>query len=491
MERGRIEMDSSAAPSEERGRVEMDPVVGQGESALRGAAQGASLGFADELAGGGEALLDKLRGAHEALGELYLKHRDESRAKYKAAEEANPGTYMAGQIGGGLATAAIPGLGAGGLVAQGLKMGALGAVAGAGASEAQDARELVKDAAVSGLVGGATGVAVGGVARGLGRVAEHLAPTAQGAADRLTVASAGIRGAEDVGATAAALRETGVATPLTTPASAAKRLATKIGEAKEQMVSPLHQLDQEAAAMGPRAVEMGGKPVTLQGSEISGNSIAAHLEDSVLAPLRASPNRTGAEEATVGRVIRQYRELGDAPISFDQADQLAREAAGNAKFNVPGSSVQKDIAGQIKQHLLDKAQAINPELAAARQEAGARASQLYNLQDQLPAQPAATGRLGAMKLAGGAALLHGNIPAAVGAFGASAAKKYVPGLLGAGLDKIAKAAQNPNAAPALGKWATYLVTAAQRGPGALAVAHYTAAQTDGAYAAAARDAMEQ
>ncbi len=502
MERGRIEMDSSAAPSEERGRVEMDPVVGQGESALRGAAQGASLGFADELAGGGEALLDKLRGAHEALGELYLKHRDESRRAYKAAEEANPGTYMAGQIGGGLATAAIPGLGAGGLVAQGLKMGALGAVAGAGASEAQDARELVKDAAVSGLVGGATGVAVGGIARGMGKIAQHMQPTA----DRLTAMGAGVP-VEMAGAA----REAGIAGPLTTPASAEKAILSKIATENAAYPASLGALDESAAGISrsvPRpppsaasikgvspevaeqiAARMPAESRTVIGGAMSGNTAADALEQQ-LAKFRAeNPARSSAQESAYNRAIQNFRAKGDAPISFDEMAAFKQRAAGQAKsFGTPGADANKDIAAALKGHLESAATEVNPGAAADLAARNERLSQLYQLQD-VQRVPQAGGGLMKMGAVGG--LITGHPVGAATAGAGMLAKKYGPSLLGAGLDKIAKAAQNPGAAPALGKWATYLMTAAQRGPGALAVAHYTAAQTDPAYAAAARDAMEQ
>jgi hypothetical protein len=63
------------------------------ESGVRGLAQGATLGFGDELTGGAEALLDKIRGHHEELGKLYAKHRDEARKANEAAKAANPLTY--------------------------------------------------------------------------------------------------------------------------------------------------------------------------------------------------------------------------------------------------------------------------------------------------------------------------------------------------------------------------------------------------------------
>src|SRR5688572_29503375 len=57
------------------------------ESAARGFAQGASFGFADEISGGVESLIgDK----------TYKQARNESRENFKKAQEANPGSFVAG-----------------------------------------------------------------------------------------------------------------------------------------------------------------------------------------------------------------------------------------------------------------------------------------------------------------------------------------------------------------------------------------------------------
>lgn len=115
------------------------------ESGLRGLAQGASLGFADEITGAGEHLL---------TGKPYDQARDESRANYAAAHDANPTTYTAGQVGGGLATGLVGGAPA--TLGRAAIMGAgVGGLAGVGGSEAHDALGVTKD--------GLTGAAIGGI----------------------------------------------------------------------------------------------------------------------------------------------------------------------------------------------------------------------------------------------------------------------------------------------------------------------------------------
>lgn len=128
------------------------------ESGLRGAAQGATLGFSDEIAGGAGALWDSLSpDQKKSFEDLYIQNRDESRKANKTAQEANPITYGASELGGGIATAFVPGLNTGKLTTLGGRVAAnagLGALAGAGMSEANNAEALAKDAALGGALAG-------------------------------------------------------------------------------------------------------------------------------------------------------------------------------------------------------------------------------------------------------------------------------------------------------------------------------------------------
>lgn len=127
------------------------------ESGVRGAAQGASLGFADEVTGLSEAAIDWINSNPESFMDNYKKHRDESRVNYKSAQDANPYTYGTGEIGGSVATALVPGLN----VAKGASLGArvaanaaLGGVAGLGLSDANNAIDLTKDTATGAALAG-------------------------------------------------------------------------------------------------------------------------------------------------------------------------------------------------------------------------------------------------------------------------------------------------------------------------------------------------
>jgi len=159
--------------------------VSQTQSFVRGAAQGASLGFADELVGGLGAVSRKLAAsmgstpdAGKTLGQLYSEERDDSRQNFKAAETANPGTYLGGNLAGSLATGFIPGAGTFGLgkaaagiisgagkvagisravVGAGVNAGAQGAVEAAGSSEGKTAGAILSDAGKGGGIGAGIG----------------------------------------------------------------------------------------------------------------------------------------------------------------------------------------------------------------------------------------------------------------------------------------------------------------------------------------------
>lgn len=154
------------------------------EAGVRGAAQGATLGFADEITAALEAA---------ATGKKYTTARDESRANYRAAEAAHPIAYGAGELAGGVGSAVVPvggalkavglgakavegaeALGTGARVAHDVATGAgFGAASAAGSSEAGvDSKaggfgQLMSDALRGAATGGATNAILAPVARKL------------------------------------------------------------------------------------------------------------------------------------------------------------------------------------------------------------------------------------------------------------------------------------------------------------------------------------
>lgn len=192
------------------------PEVSKLESLGRGISQGLSFDTMDELTGATEAGAKALVGqdSYKDLLQNYKKYRDESRADYKAAEEANPSTYMSGDVGAGIATGLLTG-GAGAVAnlgKVGLKQGAKelakqglkqGAAYGLGSSEAElldgDLLRLedsslgipmpkgaIGDTLVGAGVGATVGAVLPSVVKGAGKAVGALGETIADKAPALT-----------------------------------------------------------------------------------------------------------------------------------------------------------------------------------------------------------------------------------------------------------------------------------------------------------------
>ena len=162
-----------------------------------GAEQGLSAGFADEFKAAAKAvgidpriamaapgvaltmlpvaithaLLDK---APSAILDAYRKARDEERSRASTAEEANPKSYLGGQVAGGVAASAIPGAGAATLGRAAVLGAGYGAASALGESTADLAKgevgKAIKDVVFGAGIGLGAGVAGYGAAKGVGAV---------------------------------------------------------------------------------------------------------------------------------------------------------------------------------------------------------------------------------------------------------------------------------------------------------------------------------
>ena len=153
------------------------------ESAIRGGAQGLSMGFADEATARLESILK---------GVPYEQALQESRQAYKQAQEANPVTYTGSEIVGGIAPALIPTGATQATAAASLGRLALigagtGALSGLGYSEGQDIGEIARDVGIGGALGGALPV----VGRGIVKATQSLKPIADEAIKTTTTGFTG------------------------------------------------------------------------------------------------------------------------------------------------------------------------------------------------------------------------------------------------------------------------------------------------------------
>jgi hypothetical protein len=164
------------------------PKVDKLGSLGRGAAQGATFRFGDEIQGAVQALGRTLTEPEKKWADFantYAGERDAARGVDKAARESNPGTYIAGNMAGALATAPLV---AGKAAAGGstlmralaaAKAGAtLGAITGAGNSDANTLGGVAGDT----LVGAGTGAALGGGLSAIGSGVSGIANKLKGLA---------------------------------------------------------------------------------------------------------------------------------------------------------------------------------------------------------------------------------------------------------------------------------------------------------------------
>jgi len=135
------------------------------DSALKGAEQGLTLGFPDEISGALGAGLETFAGSEQPLEALYREYRDAARQRYKRAEEAHPNLYKTGEVVGGLlvpvgAAGALKNASLAQKIKAGTKIGVgLGGAAAAGYSENPlVSSEFAKDVGA----GAGTGAVVGG-----------------------------------------------------------------------------------------------------------------------------------------------------------------------------------------------------------------------------------------------------------------------------------------------------------------------------------------
>ena len=149
-------------------------------SAGMGALQG-FYGVADEAYGTGRALYDIATGPEELkdLVDTYNKRTGEARKEFKQAKKDNPYSYTGAEIGTGVASAFIPGLGflntaKGAKLGTTLGKGAItGAAAGWGGSEADSAGGIVDDT----ITGAGWGIGGAGAFRGLGAATNLVNPS--------------------------------------------------------------------------------------------------------------------------------------------------------------------------------------------------------------------------------------------------------------------------------------------------------------------------
>ena len=187
--KARMRMDqeaaaANAAPQEDQGPSMLD-------SAARGAGQMITAGFQDELVAATQPIMNRvgdfLTGSNVSDTEgTYEERRDEQRMLDQQAQEANPKSYMGGQVVGALPAAVAIGASAAGsvpaLIAGEATLG--GAIGLGETKDITNVGQVAGDVALGATLGGATAGLGAGAAKGVGMAArkasDMLAPMGKG-----------------------------------------------------------------------------------------------------------------------------------------------------------------------------------------------------------------------------------------------------------------------------------------------------------------------
>jgi len=428
----------------------------------RGALQGASFGFADEIAG----LIGKLQGKD------YATERDAVREANAAAQRAHPLAYGGGEIGAGLATAVVPGLG----VAKGasaLKVGlqgaGLGALSAAGSSEATDASGIARDVGEGAAVGGVGGAALHVLGGKLAGTIERSPELADEQALRALAGSESSAGSARWSKARALVKDPQIRSELTQ--------AGELGGKQTSLRALAGKSTDEVRAFVAAQKERIGSTLDAIYDATDGKSGGMRVSnivdslDARIAKLSATPGNqpfVKALEDTRADVLRSWAPQLTAALKADEASVPAVRAAilKSLDVAVPSKDVRAfastlqergsesidrlnpGVATQAKRYLGSTVRDIVNEhvesaLGAADAEklkaANARMASLYRLDDVLAerADKEAAGRmsgrglleqtLGHGSLVGAGVLaMHGNIPGAVAAAAAPVALKAAP-----------------------------------------------------------------
>jgi hypothetical protein len=509
--------------------VQVEPEkTSQLEAGLRGAAQGASLGFADELAGLGgvvgnelgklgvdqvEATNSELQSKLDAiansktpsLGDVYRKSRDEERESNAAASDAHPGTYFAGSLAGGIANP-------GSALAGSLKGAAtLGAVQGFGSANSDLTQGKVKDAAIDTALGAGAGAAGYGVGKAIPKVFDWIQAGGKKALTNVGPSPEAIEArlagrAQDSAKNYPALAEDMAGTlkdlGKRTSELDSHAWSTLSQEAEIPKASVTHAIDEALGKLGVQGKNVGAADRqvarTLGALKEDISQLNDNLSEQDLKGLiKNMDDNINWDDQSMNKlntVLEDVRTRFDEALkfrnpSYRKAMEPVAEQTGllnnlRRKFNFeskPGSEPYElfptdTTASKVQASLRDNKAVTESELKRLAALTGKDYSEMandYRLASQFQKGPGAQGskrtNLGAALGAGAGALFGGPLGATMGAgLGAVAggtADKYGGQLAAKLIDSYLKAGNTA----AFGKFAGVIEQAAKKGPEALAV----------------------
>lgn len=452
----------------------------------RGLAQGATFGLRDEGAGALASPSGALKEIANKFGAGYSdqdvsdyeKERDASRQLDATAKAANPKSYLGGEIGGGVATSFVPGLGLAGdtsLLGAAGSAAAQGAAYGVGGSESDNIGGLARDAAVgagTGAAGGAIGHAAGGIlANGIdaaGNLISKAAPGLENAADNLAVNATGATGRQSMKFSDDAGRQL-LNRGLVRFGDNAKNIGNRIADAS----------DQSGQAIGQALSDLDAKGVKASVENVA-NSIEGKIKEL---------NQIPGNEKTISQLRNELDNLydrGQSELPISQGEIAKRNFQAQTNYNSP--EAEKAATGQVASSFRNEveraANAADPNIGAKFQDDKQLFGLLQPIQDAAEKRAATVrqspiGGLGDMAAAGTGAITGGKAWALPAVIGKKLLAPRIASSLAVTSDLLSKvAAQAPEA---LGKFAPVIQSATQRGSQAVAATHFILEQSNPEY----------
>jgi hypothetical protein len=358
------------------------PHVTGGQAALEGALSGASAGFRDEIKGLSDAsgLPDFLGGFRAPIGaarigidallgtddaqKAYQAGRDKVRAFQAAAQAQQPGAYLAGDLGGALATLPIMPEATvakgGGLLARTLNMGATGGLYGAlfGAGSGNGAADTVNQATNGALLGAAGGAVASPVIAAAGKGLGALTAPIRQAVNQDTEAARRVFG--------------GIALdrPGTTPQHVVNAITAAKNAGEPVIVADLGKGRTQALARS--AANSSRNTVLAEASSKRFQDQGQRFKDDVVSIIGGNPESVGARE-DIRKAAQEANDRRYTPLM-----------AAHPVVNVPSSITDRPVVAQAMKDAVSLAKNRGEKLAGESETKTILSGDGYHIAEDVP-----------------------------------------------------------------------------------------------------------
>lgn len=449
------------------------------EAASRGALQGATMGFGDEVTGGGEALYDKVLGDSmgKSLSQLYSQHTDEARQANAAAQKAHPWAYGGGNLAGGIASGALTGgIGAESALGRVGVAAAQGAVSGVGFGNADSVTDGAAEAAKGALIGGAVGGVVEGAKGVYNTLTGNLAPALAEKATGATGAFAKKNFLPDYG-TGKELLKRKMLSLGDGPADIAAKADAALDQSWKGITDSTNALSENGATVDRNTVlDFIQKKI----DSMKGDDSQLGLVDQLKTRMKGIESQLPGDATEVG-AENAAEDIG-SNIPLNQGEEIKRGYMGKSNYlNPEANQADKIVAQGYRQAVEDSAVEADPGLASQFK----KDKETYGLLS--PVSVAAGSRASTLNQSQFGGFLDqaadfaagGGVKGVVGAAARREIAPRIASVVAVGADKLAEVLRK--APESLGPFRQQLTDAMNRGGVSLAATNSILNQTSEAY----------